>query len=119
MQFDPQVAKDVGVEEAIMLSNIEGWCEENKANEKHFYDGHYWTSSSVEAFSRLFPFWTQKQIMRILNNLEDKKYLLSGHYNESKHDRTKWYCCLSQRKWGWAGKIVWPLAFFFKLLINK
>ena len=25
----------------------------------------------------------------------------------------------SQRKWGWAGKIVWPLACFFKLLINK
>ena len=38
MQFDPNIAKDVGVEEAIMYANIEFWVWHNQLNKKHFYD---------------------------------------------------------------------------------
>ena len=70
MQFNPEIAKDIGVEEAIMYSNIEFWCEKNKANNKNFHDEAYWTYNSMEAFKILFPFWTVRQIERILKNLE-------------------------------------------------
>ncbi len=94
MRFDPVVAKKVGVEEAIMYSNIRYWCIKNKANKKHFNDGRFWTYNSIEAFCDLFPFWTEKQIRRILNNLIKKGYVKTGNYNKKGYDRTKWYACI-------------------------
>ena len=91
MQFDPLIAKDIGVEEAIMLSNIEYWCIKNEANKKHYYEGTYWTYNTQEAFEELFSFWTRAQIRRILGNLEDKNYIKSGNFNKAKYDQTKWY----------------------------
>jgi len=91
MQFDPEIAKAIGVEEAIMYSNIEYWCGFNKSNNKHFHDGYYWTYNSKRAFSELFNFWTEKQIKRILNNLIKNDYIKIGNYNKSKYDKTNWY----------------------------
>lgn len=89
--FDVEVAKVVGVDCAIMLENFRFWILKNKANNKNFYDGAYWTYNSIKAFSELFPFWTEKQIRRILSNLEKEGYIKSGNYNEVTYDRTKWY----------------------------
>lgn len=93
LQFDPAVAVDVGVEEAIMYSNIEFWCAKNAANRKHFYEGMNWTYNSMSAFSELFPFWREGQIRRILSNLESKGYIKSGNFNQHRYDQTKWYAC--------------------------
>lgn len=92
--FDPVIAKDVWVEEAIMYSNIKWWCEKNKANGKHYYDGYYWTYNSMEAFCKLFTFWSKEQIKRIIYNLENKWYLKTWEYNSNKYDRTKRYAPL-------------------------
>jgi hypothetical protein len=91
MQFDPDVARDVGVEEAIMYSNLQFWCVHNKANGRHHYDDRYWTYNTYSAFVELFPFWTEKQIRRILKNLEGNNYIKVGNYNRKKYDKTKWY----------------------------
>ncbi len=97
--FDIEDAKMYGVDEAIMLYNIKFWVMKNKANEKNQFeieiDGKIeirtWTFNSHRAFSELFPFWSTKQIRRIMNNLEVKGAVLSGNYNKIKYDRTKWY----------------------------
>jgi len=94
MQFDPQIAKDIGVEEAIMYSNLDFWCAYNKAHKQNMYDGNYWTYNSTRAFKELFKFWTTKQIERILKNLEKGEYIKTGNYNNVKYDRTKWYTCI-------------------------
>ncbi len=91
MEFNPQIAKEIGVEEAIMYSNIEFWVLKNEANKKHFHDNYYWTYNSYDAFEKLFWFWTPKQIRRIIRNLEENGYIKTGNYNKTKYDRTKWY----------------------------
>ena len=91
MQFDPAIAKEVGVEEAIMYSNLQFWCVHNRANGQHFHDGRFWTYNSHEAFCELFPFWTEKQIRRILKKLELTGYIHIGVYNRKRYDKTKWY----------------------------
>ena len=89
--FNSEVAKVVGVDSAVMLQNIQYWIAKNKANNKHFYNDNYWTYNSVKAFECLFPFWSSKQINRILKKLTDEGYLVSGNYNKQSYDRTKWY----------------------------
>lgn len=90
-QFDSDIAEQYGVEEAIMIANLMYWIRKNEANGKHFHDGRYWTYNSIEAFVTLFPFWSKKQIRRILQSLVDKGVIVLGNYNSSTYDRTTWY----------------------------
>ena len=94
--FDQIIAKQVWVEEAILYSNICWWCEKNEADrsEKHYKEGMYWTYSSERAWSELFPFWTARQISRMVNNLEKSELILSENYGGN--DRTKWYAPLTR-----------------------
>lgn len=89
--FNIEAAKEIGIIPAILLKNIYWWVKKNEYNNKHFYDGHYWTYNSVKAFTDYFPYLTAKQILYALKKLETEGYLVSGNYNNSAYDRTKWY----------------------------
>jgi hypothetical protein len=89
--FDLQLAIQFGVDEAIILNNICFWIEKNKANEMHFHDGRYWTYNSIKAFNELFPYWSTRQIERILKSLESQGAILTANYNKNGYDKTKWY----------------------------
>lgn len=89
--FNTKIAKIYGVEGAILLHNINFWIEKNEANNRHFYDGRFWTYSSIEAFTKLFPYWSKRQIERIINNLIKQGALVKGNYNAIAYDRTAWY----------------------------
>ena len=90
-QFNTEIAIQYGVDEAIMISNFEYWIGHNIANDKHYHDGRYWTYNSIEAFTKLFPFWTARQVRRIIQSLIDKGVIMTGNYNSSARDRTMWY----------------------------
>lgn len=89
--FDSEIAAKYGVDEAIIISNLAYWIEQNAANARNFFDGRYWTYNSIDAFTKLFPFWTARQIRRILKSLEDQNVIVTGNYNSSTYDRTTWY----------------------------
>lgn len=89
--FSALVAKDVGVEEAVMLSNLYFWVEKNKNDGRNLHDGKYWTFNSVSGFTEKFEFWSGSQIRRILKNLKVKGYIETGRYNRIGYDKTTWY----------------------------
>lgn len=90
-QFDSELAQIFGVGEAILINNFAFWIRKNEANGKHFYEGRTWTYNSVDAFTKLFPFWSAGQIRRLLQSLIDKGVIITGNYNSSAYDRTTWY----------------------------
>ena len=94
--FNVEIATKIGVDEAIMLNNFVYWLAKNKANNKNFFDGNYWTFNSVRAYSELFPFWKESQIKRILKSLIDQNVLVVGNYNQNAYDRTNWYSLSSE-----------------------
>ena len=89
--FNIELAKKYGILEAILLKNIWFWIEKNKANEKNFYDGTYWTYNSTRAFNELFPYASESSIKRALKSLQEKGLIKTGNYNKSSYDRTLWY----------------------------
>lgn len=89
--FDTNIAEKYGINAAIILQNMYYWIEKNRANEKHFHDGYYWTYNSLKAFEELFPYMSNKQIRGALKKLEDDGIIIGGNYNNSPYDRTKWY----------------------------
>ncbi len=97
--FDIEIAKEYGVNEAILITNLQFWIKKNQANEKNYYEGHYWTYNSIKAWQKLFPFWTEKTIRTILNHLIEKGVIITGNYNQSKYDRTLWYAFADESIW--------------------
>jgi len=91
MTFEPDMAKIVGTDAAIIYSNIDFWVDTNKANNRNFHDGKYWTYNSIKAFIEQFTWLTESQIKTCLSKLEKHELILSGNYNASPYDRTKWY----------------------------
>lgn len=89
--FDIDIAKIYGIPSAILLKNLYFWIEKNRANEKNYYDGHYWTYNSKKAFAELFPYMTARQIDYALQKLIDDGLIITGNYNKVAYDRTLWY----------------------------
>lgn len=96
--FDSDVAKVVGVNGAVLFWNISFWVMKNKANDKHFHDGNYWTYNSTQAFTELFPFLSRQQVRTAIDKLIDEDLIMTGEYNENGFDRTKWYT-LTRKGW--------------------
>lgn len=91
MQFDPGVAKELGVDCAIMLSNIDFWVDVNRKNGINLFEGRYWTYNTVKAYCELFPFWSEQNIKTILKKLITSGYLEKGRFNKKGYDKTNWY----------------------------
>lgn len=89
--FSVDVAKEVGVNAAILLQSIKWWCQKNRANERHYYDGLWWTYNSTKALEELYPYLGKSAINSAIKKLEDRGYIKVGNYNKSAYDRTRWY----------------------------
>lgn len=85
------VAVRYGLEEAIFLDVIVHWYRTNQAEGRNFHDGRWWTYNTVKAFDDAFPWWTGKQIRRIIESCKAKGAILIGNYNSDRRDRTAWY----------------------------
>src|SRR5690606_1273153 len=92
--FDIKVAKEVGVVAAVIYNNIRHWCRKNKANDKNFYEGKYWTYNSKRALTEIFDYLSYSQIKTGLMKLEENGFIGKGNFNDNPYDRTNWYCDL-------------------------
>lgn len=84
----PSVAVVLGVNEALILQQINYWIQASK-NE---YDNHFWTFNSYNDWRKQFPFWSKETIGRGIRNLERMGLVISTvGPNKRATDRTKWY----------------------------
>lgn len=89
--FSAELAQKYGLDEAIMLHNLAYWVQKNTIDGRNIHDGRAWTYNSQESFREWFPFWTRRQIQRVLKSLEDQQAIIKGNYNVRPMDRTLWY----------------------------
>ena len=89
--FNINIAKLVGIEEAIILNNFRHWHLKNKANEKNYFEGRYWTYNSIKALCEIFCYMNKNKISYAISKLVDSGFLIKGNFNENKYDRTTWY----------------------------
>lgn len=89
--YDVEIAKEYGINAAVMLEDIRRLVTDNEATGTNLHDGRYWTYSSVRAFAQLFPEMSSKAIRTALEKLESNGLIMTGNYNQSTNDRTKWY----------------------------
>lgn len=89
--FNRSIAKELGINSAIILENMMFWLEKNKANNSNYYEGKYWTFNSISAYGEIFDYLTERQIRYSLDKLEEKGIIETGNFNKKGFDKTKWY----------------------------
>lgn len=96
--FKKEIAKKYGVEAAILIQHFQYAIDNHKRKGSHFYERRYWTYDSVNNLTNLYPFWSTETIRRLINNLIDKKVLITGNFNKHKYDRTRWFAFRDEDK---------------------
>lgn len=87
-RINPALACEVGLNESIVLLQIEYWISISD----NWQDGRKWTYQSVRDMKKKsFSFWSIATINRAVNSLIDKGYLIEGNYNKMKYDKTRWF----------------------------
>lgn len=89
--FHIRVAEAVGIEKALLLKEIYGWCHMNLAREKNVFDGFAFSYNPAKAFCEKFPYMNPKSVARWLKQLEKEEWICTANFNKMKYDRTKWY----------------------------
>lgn len=87
LQVLPSLAKEIGLNEALILQQIHYWLLKSDKD----IDGRTWTYNSYPDWQKQFPFFSTKTIQRTFKSLEDKGLVITGNYNKMTIDRTKWY----------------------------
>jgi len=84
----PSLAKQVGLNEAIILQQLHF----RSLISKNRKDGNVWVYKTYEEWQEEFPFWSERTIKRTMRKLEEEGYVIStSAHNKMKTDRTKWY----------------------------
>lgn len=89
--FDTRVAKDCGINAAVVFENIKFWIEHNRKTGKNEKDGKHWMYQTQAELSEQFDYLSVKQVRTALAKLEEAGYIIKGNFNRHKYDRTTWY----------------------------
>ena len=89
--YDVDVAKRCGVNAAILLSDIQYWCDRSKGDPAHLREGRVWMWSSVRDFRERHPYLTARQIRYALEQLTTAEVVITAQYSDRALDRTIWY----------------------------
>ena len=86
------LAREIGLNEALVLQQINYWIEINKRSGNNYFEGKYWTYNSIRAWQENdFDYMSIDTVKRTFSKLEKMGYLLVGNFNKDPRDKTKWY----------------------------
>lgn len=89
--LDKNIAKVLGLNEAIVLQQVHYWIEINKKAKRNCQEGRYWTYNTIEEWREEFPFWSKDTVKRTFKKLREMGLMIVGNFNTMKMDRTLWY----------------------------
>jgi len=85
----PSLAKEIGLNEAIVLQQIQYWINAPAGGKN--IDGVKWIWNSVSEWQAQFPFWSSDTIKRTLGKLKERGLIRVSQFNKATWDRTNFY----------------------------
>ena len=88
--FDTEVAKEIGLNEAILLNYFTYWTLANQKNGKFIVDGIAYVKVTYPELEKIFCHWGVCTIKRAIYSLQSSGYIEIHHFG-SGIDKTNWY----------------------------
>lgn len=96
--FSVEVAKQFGVDVALMLNHFSFWYKKNKGDDVNLLEGDYWVRMKMKTLQDYFPYFTERQLRYMVDKMIELKLLVRDEFNQKKNDRTKWYTLTNEAK---------------------
>ena len=97
--FNIELAFEYGVEQAILIHHFQHWIAINKRLNKNFHENRTWTYTTQNELLAIFPYFKNRyRIMRLIDELVEKKILIKGNFNKLNLDKTIWYAFNEEQK---------------------
>jgi hypothetical protein len=87
LQLLPTLAVKIGLQEAIVLQQIQYWLTTSKMT----HEGEKWVYNTLEEWQVQFPFWSAEVIRKIFKSLRDQGVLKTKKLAKNTWDRTNYY----------------------------
>lgn len=84
----PTLAKHIGLNEAIVLQQIQFWSQTSAGV---IQDGRKWIYNSVREWQQQFPFWSEDTIQRAIKRLRSMGILEVESFAKNPFDHTNYY----------------------------
>lgn len=99
--FDVALATELGdINLAILIHHFQFWIMLNKRQGINFKEGCTWTYQTVKQITAAFPYWSKKQVERLLNKAVELGILKKGNFNKNSFDQTAWYAFVDEESFG-------------------
>lgn len=82
-----KLAKVIGLSESIIIQQMNYWIQRSK----HIIEGRRWVYNTYTKWQEQISFFCESTIRRLIKKLEGLGIIISGNFNKSKKDNTKWY----------------------------
>lgn len=89
--FQKEIAVVLGLNEAIVLQQLNYWIEINRIKQQTYRDGYYWVFNTYEQLQQQLPFLSVSTIKRVIGKLKGEGIIYIGKYNKKGYDSTNWY----------------------------
>lgn len=83
----PNLAKKVGLNEAIVLQQFHYWLQRTN----NVQNGKKWTYNTYDGLLEQMPFFSKSTLRRAITSLEKMNLVETGNFNKKGFDKTKWY----------------------------
>ena len=82
LQVLPTLAREIGLNEAIVLQQIHYWL--NLQFSRCLFEDHYWVRYTPKQWERQFSFWNKKTLRRALKHLESLEIVIAEAHGPKK-----------------------------------
>ena len=97
LQVIPTLAEKLGINEAILLQQIQYWiknAEKNGTKDKDyrkFINGRWWTYNTFQDWQKQMPWLSVSGIRKLVKKLKDRKLIAVVKHKAKSQDHTLWY----------------------------
>lgn len=86
---DRELASVIGLNEAIVLQQLNYWLHSKSAKQ---INGRLWVYNTYDNWRKdNFPFWSRNTIRRAFDSCIKRGLIITGNFNKAGFDKTKWY----------------------------
>lgn len=97
--FDADVATELkSLDLAVLIHHLQYWIRHNAKTGKNFHEERTWTYQTLKDIAAHFPYWSHKQVERLMIKLVELEILIKGNFNNSAYDRTVWYAFKNEER---------------------
>lgn len=89
--FSVEMAKNIGLEETLILGHLYHWCLCNSDNQEMIKKDNIWVFISRTKILNIYPYLSEGKIKGVINRLKLQGYILIDCFNKSAIDKTNWY----------------------------